>query len=264
VKKYTATVDIPDRPKCHHNNAHDRIEYIEPVSHTSSTLTVKVGFIPQHSGAYTWMWGWELNCWQFTDGYVAKVYDHKGPPTKGSPFLTKQFTFTPQMPEHTNHWLRCGLIDLWYTKQGFKNGKFCAARDAGSSMWKDHHYDNADMPFTMGGGYEDDKTWVKYEAKCTKLSGDQYDCQCPTGFAELQQHVSHESSLKHKCEKTPAPTSYPTPNPTPYPTSYPTTHPTDYPTPYPTPYPTSYPTSAPTPYPTPYPTSAPTGILQVK
>jgi hypothetical protein len=148
-KRYTVTVTIPGHATCHHNNAHDRIEYIEPTGKTSTTLSVKVGFIPQHSGAYTWMWGWELNCWQFTKGYVGKVFDHKGPPTRGSPFLTKAFTFTPKKPENKNHWLRCGLIDLWYKRQGFKDGKFCAARDAGSSMWKDHHYDNADMPFTI-------------------------------------------------------------------------------------------------------------------
>jgi hypothetical protein len=99
-RRYTSTVSIPGHATCHHNNAHDRIEYIEPTGKTSRTLTVKVGFIPQHSGRYTWAWGWELNCWQFTSGYVGKVYDHKGPPTRGSPFLTKAFTFTPLKPEN--------------------------------------------------------------------------------------------------------------------------------------------------------------------
>jgi hypothetical protein len=47
-------------------------------------------------------------------------------------------------------------------------------------------------------------------ANCVKLDGTQYQCECPTGYAILQQHVSHESDLKHKCKKTPAPTSYPT------------------------------------------------------
>jgi hypothetical protein len=70
--------------------------------------------------------------------------------------------------------------------------------------------------------------------------------------------VSHESDLKHKCEKTPAPTSYPTSAPTTYPTPYPTSAPTDQPTTYPTPSPTAYPTPSPTPYPTPYPSPSPT------
>jgi hypothetical protein len=83
-------------------------------------------------------------------------------------------------------------------------------------------------------------------AKCIKLTGDTYECECPTGYVEHSQHVSHESELKHKCEKTPAPTAYPTTSPTDYPTPYPTTNPTTYPTDYPTPYPTAYPTTEPT------------------
>jgi hypothetical protein len=208
VKKYTATVSIPGHAACHHNNVHDRIEYIEPTSKTSTTLSVKVGFIPQHSGAYTWMWGWELNCWQFTSGYVGKVYDHQGPPTRGSPFITKAFTFTPQKPENKDHWLRCGIIDLWYRKQGFKNGKFCAARDAGHSTWKDHHYDNADMPFTMGGGG----------------SGCKCDCDESLDCKLTHHHTSgYKRSFTH-CVVTKAPTAYPTPSPTAYPTSQPTQH----------------------------------------
>merc|ERR1712086_905880 len=78
-------------------------------------------------------------------------------------------------------------------------------------------------------------------AKCTKLNGKEYTCECPTGYATLSKHVAHDSELKHKCEKTPAPTAYPTPGPTAYPTESPTAYPTPYPTTNPTNYPTPYP-----------------------
>jgi hypothetical protein len=49
-----------------------------------------------------------------------------------------------------------------------------------------------------------------------ELGGAQYEREYPTGYATLQQHVSHESGLKHKCEKTPSLTAYPTLTPTGY------------------------------------------------
>ena len=96
------------------------------------------------------------------------------------------------------------------------------------------------------------------KAACVKLSGDTYECQCHTGFATLQQHVSHDSELKHKCEKTPAPTAYPTAVPTTFPTSQPTVYPALAPTPTPTAIPTNTPTHVPTLAPTKVPTQHPT------
>jgi hypothetical protein len=83
-------------------------------------------------------------------------------------------------------------------------------------------------------------------AACTALTGAEYTCECPTGYAETVAHVMHETELKHKCEKTPAPTAYPTSAPTASPTAYPTNSPTAYPTPAPTNFPTKYPTNFPT------------------
>jgi predicted outer membrane repeat protein len=65
---------------------------------------------------------------------------------------------------------------------------------------------------------------------CVKLGGAGYEYECPMGLATPQQHVSHESELRFKCENTPAPTVYPTESPTLYPTPAMTRYPTSMPT----------------------------------
>jgi hypothetical protein len=62
AKKHTTTVYIDGLPDCHHNNVNDRIEYIEPVASTSTTLTVKVcGFLTAHPHSLSWMYMYPYN-----------------------------------------------------------------------------------------------------------------------------------------------------------------------------------------------------------
>ena len=56
-------------------------------------------------------------------------------------------------------------------------------------------------------------------AKCTATAGDDYDCECPPGYAVKVAHLSHAASdlheeLRHSCVEADVPTAPPTPAPT--------------------------------------------------
>jgi len=160
AKHTTTTID-----SCKANSVDDQIEYVKLDSHTATTLTGTVGYKPLHSGSWTMSSGVSVQCWHYTAG--DKTWD-------SSPILSKQdsgigysygygkgpsrthsFTFTPARLDQKTHYVRCGIIDRASSTCKFDTGNHCASNTAGSSTA--HHYDNADVQFTVGSsksGYE--------------------------------------------------------------------------------------------------------------
>jgi hypothetical protein len=160
AKHTTTTID-----SCKANSIDDQIEYVKLDSHTATTLTGTVGYKPLHSGSWTMSSGVSVQCWHYTagdetwdsspilsnqDSGIGYSYGYGKGPSR-----THSFTFTPARLDQKTHYVRCGIIDRASSTCKFDTGNHCASNTAGSSTA--HHYDNADVQFTVGSsksGYE--------------------------------------------------------------------------------------------------------------
>jgi hypothetical protein len=140
---------------CSANTVDDQIEYVKLDSDSGGALTATVGYKPLHSGSWTMSNGVSIQCWHYAAGSwdTSPILDQQdggignGYGNGNGPSRTHTFTFTPRAGAG-DHFVRCGIIDRSSSSCHFDAGTHCATSNSGS-YGSSHHFDNADVSFTM-------------------------------------------------------------------------------------------------------------------
>jgi len=143
---------------CSANTVDDQIEYVKLDSDSGGALTATVGYKPLHSGSWTMSNGVAIQCWHYAAGSwdTSPIFSKQdagighGHGAGNGPSQTHSFTFTPRAGAG-DHFVRCGIVDRYSTNDEtaeFNAGTHCATPNSGS-YGSSHHFDNADVSFTM-------------------------------------------------------------------------------------------------------------------
>lgn len=144
---------------CTANSKDDQIDSILIVGEDANELSAVVGFKVPHTGWYTRTYGVLVECWHHTKESLEAIGTWDSTPvfsetkaadlTGGYDEHTHSFSFTPQRLTQKYHFIRCGIIDKNDADCQFDTGSHCATASAGDHGSSAHHFDNADVNFTV-------------------------------------------------------------------------------------------------------------------